>query len=207
MKTDDLERVKTDLATMKPALAPDLLFKPTTVRFAFALALGGVLSLVWAVHPYPVSPKWSIAVPMLLQVLPMLVTLVHFAIVRKPGDCSVSTGDVKRAHMNYIPYIVALLSFPFLVLASRTGWIPPSAVSPVFLFLFGAVITAVAATEPRQRFNLGLSIPMLVFAGAGLVLKWPHYLMLGLVFSTGGLAVGLTMVVQLRRQAKNHAAH
>jgi hypothetical protein len=207
MKTDDLERVKTDLATMKLALAPDLPFKPTTVRFAFALALGGVLSLVWAVHPYPVPPKWSIAVPVLLQVLPMLVTLVHFAIVRKPGDCSVSAGEAKRAHMNYIPYIVAILSLPFLMLASRTGWMPVGSVSPIFLFFFGAAITAVAATEPRQRFNLGLSIPMLLFAGAGLVLKWPHYLMLGLAFSTGGLALAFMMIVQLRRQAKNHAAH
>ena len=201
MSTNDLERVKEDLATMKLALAPGLPFKATTVRFALALALGGALSVIWTLHPYPVPPKLDAAVPILLQLLPMLITLVHFAISFKPDDYTVSAGEMKRAHLNYNPYISALLALPFLVLAKRVGWMPAGLIFPVFLFFFGATITAIAVTEPRQRFSLGLSVPMLLFAGASLLFKWPHTLLFGLMTSTGGVASALIMIVQLRRRA------
>jgi hypothetical protein len=200
MSTNDLERVKEDLATLKLALAPDLPFKPTTVRFAIALAVGGVLSLLWALHPYPLPSKWDIAIPMFLQVLPILITLLHFAISRKPDDCSVSAGEMKRAHLNYSPYVFALLAIPFLVLAMRAGWLPASFILPAFLFFFGAAVTAIAVTHPRQRFNLGLSVPMLVFAVTGLLLQWPHALLLGLTMFTGGAASAFIMRAQLRHR-------
>lgn len=207
MSKDDLERIREDVATLKLALAPDLPFKPTTVRFALALSLGGVLSLLWALYPLPVPPKWSGAVPALLQLIPILATLVHFAIARPDGGCSVTAGEIKRAHLNYVPYIVAMLALPFLILSSRIGWIPVAFISPSFLFLFGAVITGVALTERGHRFNLGLGIPMVLCAAVGLVLKWPHALLLGVTFAIGGMASALTMMVQLRRRSDSHATH
>jgi hypothetical protein len=207
MRSDDLERVKQDLATMKLTLAPGLPFRPKTIRFALAIAAGGALTLLWTLLPYPLAHPWSTLAPLALGQLPLIATMAHFILTYRPEEIQVSSAEMRRVHMNYAPYVVALLAIPFLVVATRSGWVPHSFLSPAFLFIFGASVTAVALTEPKQRYLLGLSLPMLAGAIAALVFSLPLAVTFGFTMLMGGAISAFCMKLQLRRQETAHAAH
>jgi hypothetical protein len=207
MRSDDLERAKQDLATMKLALAPGLPFHPQTIRFALAIGLGGALTLLGALQPYQLPQPWSTVAPLALGLLPLIATMAHFILTYRPGSIEVSSTDMRRAHMHYAPYVVALLAIPFLIVAHRSGWVPQSFLSPAFLFIFGASITAVAVTEPRQRYLLAFSLPMLAGAIAALIFNLPLLVTYGFTFLTGGTISALCMKMLLRRQETARAAH
>jgi hypothetical protein len=205
MSNNDLERVKEDLATMKRALAPGLRFRRTSVRFPLAIAVGGVLCLLWTLLPFQFSKPWSALAPLMVLNLPLLVVVLHFAVTYK-GDLSVSPGELKRAHMNYVPYVVAALSVPFLILGARFGLISVTLAGVAFVFFFGVAIAAVAVTEQNQRHLLGISVSLILYAIAALTLQLPKEVLLGILFVVGGLT-GAVKSVQLRRHGTDHGAH
>jgi hypothetical protein len=197
-----IDRVRSDLETMKAAIDPGPPYQRETVRFALAIAAGGLLSLLAGLHP-----GFSPALQIVVLSLPLAAVVVHFAITRRHSDLSATPGQLRQAHMHYAPYIVLLVCLPLLIWARVAGAVSAEFASSGMIFIFGAAILATAVTIERQRYLLATAIPMLLCAVAALWLSWSWTALVGVVAVSSGLLSAAVMSLTLLRSAEARAAN
>jgi hypothetical protein len=201
METPELNRLQSDLTTMREAAGLELPFGWEDVWLTFAVGVMGAIAFAWAMLVRQWPNYWGF-VPMLVIGIPCAVWLR----VRYRRGTARSPVRRREYSASLVLMIVAVsLAIVYRLWASHLG-LPFRVIQAMFFVGCGCALVVPVILDRRRVAILPFSVCLMV---AGLVMPWvkvPAPAIVGLAIAIAGPASALVAMHQLRRAGREHAA-
>ena len=201
MSTSEVQRVKEDLATLQQAAGLEPLVGREDIRANLAIAVAGVVAVVWALLPHGMPQQWGM-VPLVLVVLSYLIW--------QRARHRQGTGRSAIERKKYSAELVGVILITALALVYRL-WATELGISRAIaggaaFFILGAAIVVFGLRESRRWPELGMAIPIMLCGLAIPLLSVSTWVLLGGTFAVGGAVTAGLTTYQIRMDANAHAA-
>lgn len=199
----DLKRIQDDLATVKSALGWDLPFNRQNVVLSLAIGSGGLLCVAWMVQPYRLASPWHYLSALGFMCLPPLLYLLYTG----AKGLEVQLGSRRRWDFQRAGLSSLSLVYAFFFWAIATDRVSADFGVSSMVFIFGAILLAIAAGDRSYISNIGWAIGFMLLAVLGLVSDGHFLVLFGMQFAIGGFVSAAVMAWQLRAVQRLQRAH
>lgn len=198
----DVERLKTDLSTLRQAAGLEPPFGREDVRAHLAVAASGVVALVWALLPTGLPAHWG-TVPLILVCIGY-VTWMRTKYRRSSGRSPMRRREYTSEIIGM--FVVGALALVYRFWSGKLGISTTIAGSAAF-FVLGLALLIPVLRDRNRLPDLGVAVPLMV---CGLIIPFcpvSLWVVVGATFMIGGLATAAITAHCLKAADAPHASH